>query len=36
MPASEGDIPSDSVEEAEQIRDFLMKKISKRGRRQGL
>lgn len=33
---AEGYIPAMNIEEAEHIRDFLMKKISKRGRRQGL
>ncbi len=33
---SEGYIPAVSKEEAEKIRDFVMKKISKRGRSQGL
>jgi putative membrane protein len=33
---SEGYIPAVSVAEAEHIREFLMKKISKRGRKQGL
>ncbi len=33
---SEGYIPAVPMEEAEKIRDFLMKKISKKGRSQGL
>ena len=33
---SEGFIPAVSAEEAERIREFLMKKISKKGRNQGL
>ena len=33
---SEGYIPGVSAKEAEDIREFLMKKISKKGRRQGL
>ncbi len=33
---AEGYIPAMNIEEAEHTRDFLMKKISKRGRRQGL
>ena len=36
MPVSEGYIPAVSIEAAEKIRDFLMKKISRRGREQGL
>jgi len=36
MPASEGYIPAVSPEAAEKIREFLMKKISKNGRNQGL
>ena len=36
MPQSEGYIPGVSFQEAEQIREFLMKKISKKGRSQGL
>lgn len=36
MPSSEGHIPAVSFKEAEQIRKFLIKKISKRGRSQGL
>lgn len=34
--AIEGYLPAVSIERAEQIRDFLMKKITKRGRSQGL
>ena len=33
---TEGYIPAVPVEEAEKIREFLIKKISKRGRGQGL
>lgn len=33
---SEGNIPAVTIEEAEHIREFLMKKISHRGRNQGL
>jgi len=36
MPSSEGYIPAVLPDEAEKIREFLMKKISKKGRRQGL
>ncbi len=36
VPKSEGYIPAVSVDEAEQIRSFLMKKISRIGRSQGL
>jgi len=36
MPTSEGYIPAVDPAHAEQIRDFLMKKISKKGRSQGL
>lgn len=34
--ATEGYIPAVPIEEAEHIREFIMKKITKRGRRQGL
>ena len=34
--ATEGYIPAVNIEEAEHIREFIMKKITKRGRRQGL
>lgn len=36
MPSSEGYIPAVTIDKAEKIREFLMKKISKRGRSQGL
>ena len=36
MPRSEGHLPAVAPEKAEKIRDFLMKKISSRGRSQGL
>jgi len=36
MPVSEGYLPAVNIEAAERIREFLMKKISKKGRSQGL
>ncbi len=36
MPSSEGHIPAVNPEEAEQIRDFLIRKISKKGSKSGL
>jgi len=36
MPVSEGYLPAVNIEVAERIREFLMKKISKKGRSQGL
>ena len=33
---SEGYIPAVPIEDAEKIREFLMQKITKKGRRQGL
>jgi len=36
MPSSEGYIPAVMPEDAEKIREFLMKKITKKGRGQGL
>ena len=36
MPVSEGYLPAVDMQEAEQIREFLMAKITKRGRSQGL